>query len=94
MDISLYIKEESNVRMLKVPLYIVRDLLRDRLSNSELKRINRFAEKTTLPNIFKPKSIVIDFQNKTARCFSTGLNIETLEPTWNVKNEEVTLMNY
>jgi len=69
MDISLYLKEGSAVRVLQVPLYIVRDLLRDRLSNSEINRINRFAEKTKMPEVFKPKSIVIDFEKKTAQCF-------------------------
>ncbi len=94
MDVTLYVKEGAGLKVLKVPVYVVRDLLRDRLGQSELNRINRFAEKTNHPKTFKPGSVVIDFSNKTATCFQAGLKLEYLEPTWKVQTEKVTLENY
>ncbi|MDP3733790.1 MAG: hypothetical protein Q8R37_01045 [Nanoarchaeota archaeon] len=94
MDVTLYVKEDGTLKVLKVPVYVVKDLLRDRLGQSELKRINRFAEKIKAPDAFKPGSVVVDFSNKTATCFQAGLNIKHLEPTWEVSTEEVTLVNY
>ena len=94
MDVTLYVKEGGDLKVLKVPTYVVRDLLRDRLSSSELNRINRFAEKTDTPGTFKPGSVLVDFSNKTATCFQAGLNLKYLEPTWKVNAEKVTLDNY
>lgn len=94
MDVELYVKNGGSFKVLKVPDYIVKDLLRDRLSKSELNRINRFAEITKTPKVFKSGSVVIDFSNKTAQCFHAGLNIRELEPTWDVQMEKVTLKNY
>lgn len=94
MDVSLYLKEGNGLRVLKVPAYVVRDLLRDRLSKSELDRINRFAEKTSVPEVFKPGSVVVDFSNKVAQCFNAKINVSNLEPTWDVQVEKVTLGNY
>lgn len=75
-------------------MYVVKDLVSDRLSGSEIDRIHRFAEKTKQPSTFKPGSVVVDFSNKTAQCFQVRLNITDLEPTWDVRVEEVTLENY
>ncbi|MDP3698003.1 MAG: hypothetical protein Q8R47_00295 [Nanoarchaeota archaeon] len=94
MDVTLYVKEGGALKVLKVPVYVVRDLLRDRLGQSELNRINRFAEKSATPKVFKPGSVVVDFSNKTATCFQAGLNLKYLEPTWKVNVEKVTLENY
>ena len=94
MELSLYVKEGEGLKVLKVPQYVVKDLLRDRLSKSELNRINRLAEKTPEPKVFKSKSVIVDFSSKTARCFDARLNLEHLEPTWNVQTEKVTLGNY
>lgn len=94
MELSLYLKEGEQFRVLKVPLYVIRDLLRDRLSKGELDRINRFAEKTTVSGKFKSGSVVVDFSNKTASCYNAKINISNLEPTWNVELEKVTLGNY
>lgn len=90
MDLSLYVKEGEQLKVLKVPQYVVKDLLRDRLSKSEVDRIHRFAEKTKSPRVFKPKSVIVDFSAKTAQCFQAGLNVTDLEPTWDVKVEDVT----
>lgn len=89
MDLKLYVKEENELKFLEVPVYVIKDLLRDRLSESEIKRIHRFAEKIKTPVQFKPGSVVVDFSNKTAQCFQSGLNIADLEPSWNVKNEMI-----
>ncbi len=94
MDVNLFVKEGGGLKFLKVPKYVVKDLLRDRLSVSELDRINRLAEKTEMPEIFKSGTIVIDFSKKTAQCFHAGINVKELDPTWNVEMEKVTLENY
>lgn len=90
----MYVKEGRELKILKVPTYVVRDLLRDRLGNKDIDRIHRFAERTTAPDVFKPGSVVVDFSSKTATCFQAGLNLKYLEPTWKVNVEEVTLENY
>jgi len=94
MELSLYIKDGEKLKVLKVPHYVVKDLVRDRLSKSEIDRIHRFAEKTKTPKTFRSGSVVVDFSSRTAQCFQVGLNIADLEPTWDVKVEEVTLENY
>ena len=94
MDVNLYVKEGKQVKMLKVPQYVIRDLLRDRLSNSEINRIHRLGEKTTMPEVFKAGSVVADFSSRTAQCFQTGLDVKNLEPTWSVSVEKVGLGNY
>ena len=94
MDLQLYLQEEGGLRVLKVPKYVVKDLLRDRLGKWEIDRINRFAEKAELPEFFTTGSVVVDMAKKTARCFQTGINLADLEPTWDVKAEEMTLRNY
>ena len=94
MDVNLYVKEGDELKLLKVPRYVVRDLLRDRLSKSEVERIHRLAEKTLLPDVFKAGSVVADFRSKTAQCFQAGLNVKNLEPTWSVMVEKVGLGNY
>ena len=94
MELGLYVKEGGIVKFLKVPQYVVRDLLRDRLSESELRRIQRLAEPAELPSIFKAGSVVADFSNKTATCFQAGLRVQDLEPTWKVAVEKLTLDHY
>jgi len=94
MDVNLYVKEGKQVKVLKVPKYVVRDLLRDRLSNSEINRIHRLGEETQLPIVFKAGSVVADFDTKTAQCFQAGLDVKNLEPTWSVSVEKVGLGNY
>ncbi len=94
MDLNLYVKESGKFKVLRVPKYVVRDLLRDRLSNSELNRIHRLGEKTEKPTIFKAGSVVADFDTKTAHCFQAGLDVKNLEPTWDVLVEKVGLGNY
>lgn len=63
MELTLYLKEGDALRSLIVPTYVVKDLLRDRLSKSELDRIDRFAKKTSNQNIFKAGSVVVDIVN-------------------------------
>lgn len=87
-DVYLYVKEGEQVKKVKVPLYVVKDLLRDRLSQSELNRIHRFAEPAKTPKHFNAGSVVVDFSTKTAMCFETGLNMEDLEPTWKIEYQE------
>ncbi|HLC88823.1 MAG TPA: hypothetical protein VJG49_02180 [Candidatus Nanoarchaeia archaeon] len=64
------------------------------MSKSEVDRINRLAEKTECPSIFKPGSVVVDFEKKTAQCFQAKLNVKNLEPTWDVSVEKMTLGSY
>ncbi len=94
MDLSLYVKEGEWVKVLKVPKYVVRDLLRDRLSRSEINRINRLAEKTSMPQTFKAGSVIVDFNTKTAQCFQAGLHVKNLESTWDILVEKVGIENY
>lgn len=94
MDVNLYVKEGGKLRTLKVPAYVVKDLLRDRLSQSELNRINKLAEKTQVKGAFKPGSVVVDFSKKTAHCFNAKIGLHNLDPTWDVTVEKVTLGNY
>ena len=94
MDVNLYVKEGKHVKVLKVPKYVVRDLLRDRLSNSEIARIHRLGEKTQMPTVFKAGSVIADFDARTAHCFQAGLDVKNLELTWNVSVEKVGLRNY
>ncbi len=90
----MYVKEGEEVKVLKVPKYVVRDLLRDRLGKSEINRIHRFGEKTELPTVFKAGSVFADFDTRTAHCFQAGLDVKNLEPTWNVQVEKVGLGGY
>ncbi|MEK6950882.1 MAG: hypothetical protein AABX13_04130 [Nanoarchaeota archaeon] len=94
MDVNLYVKEGELIKVLKVPKYVVRDLLRDRLSTSEINRIHRLGEKTEMPAVLKAGSVVADFDTRTAHCFQAGLDVNNLEPTWNVQVEKVGLENY
>jgi len=94
MDVTLYVKEGELVKVLKVPKYVVKDLVRDRLSKSEIDRINRLVEKTRMPALFKAGSVVVDFHSRTAHCFQAGLDVKNLEPTWDVSVEKVGLGNY
>ncbi|MBI4738485.1 hypothetical protein HY772_02805 [Candidatus Woesearchaeota archaeon] len=71
MDWNLYVKEGDQLKLLKVPLYVVKDLLRDRLSKSEINRIHRFSDPTQTPSFFQPGSVVVDFSTRTAQCFQT-----------------------
>lgn len=94
MDLKLYVKEGNILKVLHVPRYVVRDLLRDRLSKSELERINRLSECTKEPEPVQPGSVFVDFSTKTAQCFQAGLRLADLEPTWKVDVEPITLKNY
>lgn len=94
MDVTLYVKEEEGVKVLQVPKQIVRDLLRDRLSQCEVGRIHRLARKTKQPAVFKPGSVLVDFSTKEAQCFQAGLNMKDIEPTWEVQVEKMGLENY
>lgn len=94
MELTLYLKEQDQFRSLKVPLYVIKDLLRDRLSQSELSRVDRLAEKTQIPEAFKAGSVVVDFSTKTAFCYQAGLNLDYLEPTWKVQIKDMNLLNY
>lgn len=93
MDLKLYVKEGGELKVLRVPKYVVKDLLRDRLSKSELERINRLAESTKTPETIPPGSVFVDFSTKTAQCFQAGLRLADLEPTWKVNDELITLTN-
>lgn len=84
MEVSLYLKEDSGFRFLKVPLYVVKDLLRDRLGSKDLKRLDRFADKIDVPSSFTSGSVVVDFKEKTAECYEAGIRLDYLEPTWAV----------
>ncbi len=94
MELSLYLKEGEQFRVLKVPSYVVRDLLRDRLGKGELDRINRFAERTAVLDKFKSGSVVVDFSKRKASCYNAKLNLSDLEPTWDVEIQKVNLENY
>lgn len=94
MDVALFIKDGDAYRQLSVPLYVVRDLLRDRLSKCEIDRIRRLSSSAQLPNKLSSGSVVVDFSNRDARCFQANLGMEDLEPTWNVHVEKTTLKNY
>lgn len=96
VDLLLYLKEENGnkFRVLKVPIYVVKDLIRDRLGKSEIERIHRLAEPTSPPKAFGPGSVVVDFPAKRVQCFQTGLKLEDLEPTWNVTSEKPTFDSY
>ncbi len=94
VELLLYLKEADGFRVLKVPIYVVKDLIRDRLGKSEIERIHRLAESVTTPEAFGPGSVVVDFPEKRAQCFQTGLNLEDLEPTWNVTVEKLIFDSY
>ena len=88
MELNLYIKEGEEFKHLKVPTFVVKNLLCDRLSNSELDRIQRFAEKTDKPDIFKAGSVVVNFEKKAAECFQSGLRLKDLDLTWDVEEND------
>lgn len=94
MELTLYLKEGEALRSLTVPTYVVKDILRDRLSKSERDRIDRFAKETAHPDVFKAGSVVVDFSTKSACCYQAGLNIEFLEPTWNVEIAQMKATKY
>jgi len=94
MEVSLYFKEGDDYKHLAVPLYVVRDLLRDRLSKSEMDRIFRLSTSIKLPEKMNTGSVIVDFSKKQAKCFQAGLKVEDLEPTWKVNIEKTNLLNY
>ena len=94
VELALYIKEGEGYKHLLVPLYVVRDLVRDRLSDSELDRIRRLAQTVEKPEQFKAGSVLIDFSERKAVCFQAGLNVKDLEPTWTVEINQMSLDNY
>ena len=94
MQISLYVEEKEHFKMLNVPHFVVKDLVRDRLSESEISRIHRLASPTKRPSAFKSGSVIVNFSEKTAWCFNTKLNLPSDEPTWTLISEKLTLANY
>ena len=94
VDLALYIKEGDGYKHLLVPLYIVKDLIRDRLSQSELDRIHRLAQVVERPSQFKAGSVVVDFSERKAVCFQAGIKVRELEPTWDVRVEKMGVFNY
>jgi hypothetical protein len=92
MSVVLVLQEKNGLRKLSVPVYVMKNLLRDRLSASELDRINRLAEPYANDGP-TAGSVWVDMNAKTAKCF-TRLDVDELEPTWNVTVENVTLKNY
>ncbi len=94
MDVNLYIREEGKLKFLKVPKYVIRDLLRDRLGESMIDRIHRFCEEVSEPSEFPVGSVVVDFFLRKAICYKADIDLKYLEPTWNVESEKVGLMNY
>jgi len=94
VDLALYIKEGDGYKHLLVPLYVVKDLIRDRLSQNEVDRIHRLARGVKVPKQFKANSVVVDFDARIAQCYQVGLNLSDLEPTWSVTHETMTLKNY
>jgi len=93
VELDLYVKDEDRYKQLRIPLSILKDLLRDRLTTAELERIWRLAQPVAVET-FKSGSVVLDFATKSATCYNAKINLEMLEPTWNVKNERLTLANY
>ncbi|HII64647.1 TPA: hypothetical protein HA280_03945, partial [Candidatus Woesearchaeota archaeon] len=53
MQISLYVEENERLKMLRVPHVVAKDLVRDRLSESEIGRIHRLASPVRRPQAFK-----------------------------------------
>jgi hypothetical protein len=94
MDLNLYVKEGSQLKLVKVPTYVVKDLLRDRLSKSEIGRIHRFCDPVEEPSFFSPGSVVVDFDSRSAEFFQTGIDVNDLEPTWEVQVKKMTINNY
>lgn len=94
MELNLYIREGEDYKLLRVPAFVIKNLLCDRLSKSELDRINRFAEKIRKPEMFKAGSVVINFETKTAECFQSGLRLSDIEPAWSVEDKNMNLLNY
>ncbi len=86
MEVNLYLKEDDGFRFLKVPLFVVKDLLRDRLGDKGIKRIDRFASKIDTPDGFSSGSVVVDFKNRSAEFYEVGIRLDYLEPTWDVKD--------
>ena len=94
MDLQLFIKEGAIYRVLKVPTYVVKNLLRDRLSSSELDRIHRLAKPVETPESFKAGSVIVDFASKKAECYQTNIDMASIEATWEVNENRMTLQNY
>ncbi len=94
MDLDLYVQDGDALKLLRVPRSIVKDLVRDRLSASEVNRIHRLASPVDAPDTFKAGSVVVSFSEKTVRCYDARIDLAGLEPTWTVTNEEITLENY
>jgi len=87
-DLALYIKEGESYRHLNVPQYFVKDLLRDRLSDCEIKRLNRLASATKIPDKLPQGSVIIDFSKKQALCHQAGFLLSDLDLTWKVDDQE------
>lgn len=93
-DINLLIKDGGSYKSLLVPLYVVKDLLRDRLSKSEVSRLHRLAEPVQVDKGFEAGTVVVDFSTRQARCFQAELNVDDLEPSWEVVVENRTMTGY
>ena len=94
MQISLYVEENERLKMLRVPHVVAKDLVRDRLSESEIGRIHRLASPVRRPQAFKAGRILGNFSQRTARCYDAKLNLPADEPTWTLISEKLTLENY
>jgi hypothetical protein len=68
-------------RTMTIPYYILRDLLRDRLSTNEINRIYRLSEPNHSSDL---NAVTLNFKDKTA-VIPFKLD-EYLEPTWRILN--------
>ncbi|MFH1649222.1 MAG: hypothetical protein ABIA93_01610 [Candidatus Woesearchaeota archaeon] len=93
-NLTLFVREGESLKAGVVPRYVVRDLLRDRLGEDEIARIHRFIKPVESSTVFQAGSVVVDFSKKQAECFDARIDVKYLEPTWDVKINNVTLANY
>jgi len=93
MDLQLFIKEGNRYKVLKVPSYVVKNLLRDKLSSSELDRIHRLAAPIEVSGNFKAGSVIVDFALKKAECYQSKIDLMSIEATWDIDEQPLTLQN-
>ena len=93
-ELDLYLREEESLRHLRVPSYVVRHLLQNRLGEADLKRIQRLSS-TVLPvETFKKGSVVINMSERSAQVWGAKIGLSDLETDWAVEDKDLTLSNY
>jgi hypothetical protein len=92
--LNVYIKEGEQFTRARLPVWMVKHILRDRLIERDIKRVKESARPILPPGTFGPRTVVLDFSSKKAQFFDVSLRLDWLESPWEIRVEKMTLQNY